>query len=364
MDQFATERGAANQPRRSTSIKLYIAPEVLKYFNRLAFDSDPKWTQKCSVPCKAVRERHSADVIVNGFESHPKEPNDAPHAKYAVISTEGINPDVIRGRHMEEFLKDQHITINYNPHSDVVIAIDTMGARAPDPENLHPVYNPWYGRTDGERWDWTPRVTSLQELRSQERSKALMSTFISNCADTIWRRGSVRNAYLTELGKYIGVRNFGKCSYGFKVSGEKECPSVTCKVIEQNRYKFSSAFQNTIQYGYVDEKIWDAVSSWLTVPVYWGAPDVSEYMPAEARKMMIIASDFSKPKDLADYLQYLDRNETAYLEYFEWRKHGYSEGYARRMKNSISRWLDDDGSNVSWMCRTCEFYHRHYDFGR
>ena len=37
--------------------------------------------------------------------------------------------------------------------------------------------------------------------------------------------------------------------------------------------------------------------------------------------------DFAKPKDLADYLIYLDKNKTAYNSYFKWKKHIKSMPY-------------------------------------
>ena len=30
--------------------------------------------------------------------------------------------------------------------------------------------------------------------------------------------------------------------------------------------------------------------------------------------------EFKTPRDFVDYLKYLDKNDTAYMEYFEWRK--------------------------------------------
>jgi hypothetical protein len=35
----------------------------------------------------------------------------------------------------------------------------------------------------------------------------------------------------------------------------------------------------------------------------------------------INALDFKSPKLLADYLQYLDKNKTAYNSYFKWKRH-------------------------------------------
>ncbi|KAH7695709.1 CRE-FUT-1 protein, partial [Aphelenchoides avenae] len=33
----------------------------------------------------------------------------------------------------------------------------------------------------------------------------------------------------------------------------------------------------------------------------------------------IAIDDFASPKDLADYLHYLIKNRTAYMDYFDWR---------------------------------------------
>lgn len=38
------------------------------------------------------------------------------------------------------------------------------------------------------------------------------------------------------------------------------------------------------------------------------------------RKTYINADDFASPKDLADYLTYLDTNNTAFMEYFTWKR--------------------------------------------
>lgn len=35
----------------------------------------------------------------------------------------------------------------------------------------------------------------------------------------------------------------------------------------------------------------------------------------------INVNDYANPKELADYLLYLDRNKTAYNSYFKWKKH-------------------------------------------
>ncbi len=49
-----------------------------------------------------------------------------------------------------------------------------------------------------------------------------------------------------------------------------------------------------------------------------GSGNYSNIAPA---KSYINAQDFETPQKLAEYLQYLDKNETAYAEYFEWKKY-------------------------------------------
>jgi len=54
------------------------------------------------------------------------------------------------------------------------------------------------------------------------------------------------------------------------------------------------------------------------VPVLYGShrDDVADVLPP---KSYIHVEDFNNPKELVEYLHYLDKNVTAYAEYFEWR---------------------------------------------
>ena len=57
------------------------------------------------------------------------------------------------------------------------------------------------------------------------------------------------------------------------------------------------------------------------VPIVWGAKK-SDYEVPE--KSVIFMEDFESMDVLADYLEYLEKNDTAYLEYFQWRKNDLS----------------------------------------
>ena len=54
------------------------------------------------------------------------------------------------------------------------------------------------------------------------------------------------------------------------------------------------------------------------LPVVLGGSDYSKIAPP---KSYIDTKDFSTPKDLATYLKYLVKNQTAYHEYFSWKSY-------------------------------------------
>ncbi|KAM7532497.1 hypothetical protein Aperf_G00000132571 [Anoplocephala perfoliata] len=57
------------------------------------------------------------------------------------------------------------------------------------------------------------------------------------------------------------------------------------------------------------------------VPIVLGAYK-EDYENALPPHSFINVDDFASIKELTDYLQYLDKNDTAYATYFAWKKHG------------------------------------------
>ena len=55
-----------------------------------------------------------------------------------------------------------------------------------------------------------------------------------------------------------------------------------------------------------------------TVPVVYGSDDAHKLVPP---KSYIDVRNFNSPKELAEYILYLDRNLTAYQSYFNWKDH-------------------------------------------
>jgi hypothetical protein len=104
----------------------------------------------------------------------------------------------------------------------------------------------------------------------------------------------------------------------YGASGNLTCPGdeLFCMQYISHNYRFFLAFENSLCVGYSTEKIFD----WLNyniIPVVLGFGNYSHYVPKSA---YIDALDFKSPSHLADYLKYLSVNDTAYNEYFKWKK--------------------------------------------
>lgn len=82
--------------------------------------------------------------------------------------------------------------------------------------------------------------------------------------------------------------------------------SVESKIDVIKNYKFALAFENNNnEIGGICEKIFDVMAAGC-VPIYWGAPNVLDYIPKET---FIDFRDFLDYKKLNEYLQSITKNE-------------------------------------------------------
>ena len=138
-------------------------------------------------------------------------------------------------------------------------------------------------------------------IKAKDKSVAW---FLSSC-----RSRSLRENYVRALLKYIPVDVYGDC-------GNRTCiESVECDQFIST-YKFYLAFENSLCGEYITEKLWRSYERNM-VPVVFGGLNAYKYvLPAHS---YIAVSDFSSPKKLANYLLLLDRNDTLYRSYFDWK---------------------------------------------
>ena len=86
---------------------------------------------------------------------------------------------------------------------------------------------------------------------------------------------------------------------------------IKAKLPVLQQYKFSICFENSIFDGYVTEKIIDSLFAGC-VPVYWGAPDVTDYIP---KSCFIDFRDFKDYVELELFLKNMDkRTYNTYIE--------------------------------------------------
>ena len=84
-------------------------------------------------------------------------------------------------------------------------------------------------------------------------------------------------------------------------------------------YKFYLAFENSIHCNdYISEKFWRNSLNQGLVPIVFG-PHPDDMNALAPPNSFIHVENFKSKAALVDYLKYLDGNDTAYLEYHQWR---------------------------------------------
>ena len=133
---------------------------------------------------------------------------------------------------------------------------------------------------------------------------------------------SGRNAFAREMMEYMKVDSYGS----FLRNRQLDVPDRgrETKLRLMASYKFCIGFENSIAPDYVTEKFFDPLRAG-SVPVYRGAPNVEVFAPGP--NAFIDASCFSGPRELAEFLTFLDNDDQAYRRYFAWREVGLSEHF-------------------------------------
>ncbi|KZS21877.1 putative Alpha--fucosyltransferase C [Daphnia magna] len=135
--------------------------------------------------------------------------------------------------------------------------------------------------------------------------------FVTNC-----NAESNREAYVSIMQKYTTIDIFSSAG---KCGGRDECPRIknrsVCYNLIEKSYKFYLSFENSICEEYVTEKFFEMMNRNI-VPVVLGGADYAAIAPPHS---YINALDYT-PRQLAEYLKELDRNDTLYAEYFWWKK--------------------------------------------
>ncbi|XP_069980067.1 alpha-(1,3)-fucosyltransferase C [Penaeus vannamei] len=209
----------------------------------------------------------------------------SPHTRYVLVARESPGHNY---SHFLDVIRSHGLTFNWS------------FSYAADSEIRYP-----YGRV-------VKRETPL-DLPSSRRNYAEGKTkvaawFVSHC-----NTESKRENLAKSLQKWLTVDVYGNC-------GPYRCAQTNwreCHALLNSTYKFYLSFENSLCRDYVTEKFFTTLQLDI-VPVVYGYANYSRLAPPHS---YIDALSFNTTKALAEYLLYLDKNDTAYNEYFRWKQY-------------------------------------------
>ncbi|RIB29277.1 Glycosyltransferase Family 10 protein [Gigaspora rosea] len=145
-----------------------------------------------------------------------------------------------------------------------------------------------------------------------------------------------RKSWIPTLKEHIPIASFGSVHWNTNWDIHPECADLNPYEIKNciiSKYPFHLSIELSQEKDYSTEKLWDVFNSG-SVPIIWGAPNSRSYLPHP--KSAIFIDDFPDVRALADHLKYLIENNTAYLEYHQWRTmKEWSEGFERKVYMNI-----------------------------
>jgi len=160
--------------------------------------------------------------------------------------------------------------------------------------------------------------TGISYTMSQKTKLAVW--IVSNCAITKGAENRMKLVSdLVEAG--LDVDRRGKC-----FPDNPPPPSTRRDMFAPDHRKFllSSKFYLSFENAhhckdYITEKLFNTALASGTVPIVWGAKK-EEYLHVLPPHSAVFVDDFNGDyAKLVDYINYLDLNDTAYMEYFKWR---------------------------------------------
>lgn len=123
-----------------------------------------------------------------------------------------------------------------------------------------------------------------------------------------------RNDFFNRLSTYKQVDSCGKFmnNLGHHCPGTHEDDAYDQFI---SQYKFMICFENVSKPHYFTEKLVNAYYAG-TIPIYWGCPNVGDYVNLDA--ILYLPPEFTDQdvRDLMDKIAVLDTNDAAYQEYY------------------------------------------------
>ena len=308
--------GVSKRPK----VKIVVWNKIAGYLDWLRDDFTSAARQRCSTECIFTKERGDAQGYVFHAKTHsandfPKKKTSAPYILVS-LEQEKYAPLLRQKRYVEKFdatatfrLDSTIPMITIPPHWDA----DSYFKRPPD---FH------------------------------KKANAAVA-FVSNCRNA---GAEDRLRFLQQLIANYDVHSYGRCLHN------KDEPPEATKLnrAEKKRnivagYKFYLALENNVHAtDYVSEKVFDGLLAG-SLPIYRGTDSIHNLLPSPDA-VINVRSDFNDdPTALAAHLRYLTTNQSAYDDYFTWRR--------KADPTAFQAILDMTAYKFTALCRICAFVH-------
>jgi alpha-1,3-fucosyltransferase len=291
-------------------------PKVILYWNKVFNDSDMRFgfgqepfiNAGCKISnCIATNNRslfnQSVAVIIHAGNY---EERDLPHYRFSYQRFIFLNHETLPGMSYLPCFSRPHFynwTMSHRRDSDVYVGKPYGALR--QRKNSPVINNLPVKLKTGERPAKPEDLLTRKYPKLANRTK-LIAWFNSHCSTH-----SQREDYVKQLAELVPVDIYGKC-------GHLKClpwMDPRCDVLLE-KYKFYLALENSLCPDYVTEKFYRALAN-NVIPIVYGGADYNQYAPPHS---YVNIADFKSPKELAEYLWLLDKNDALYSKYFDWKK--------------------------------------------
>ena len=161
---------------------------------------------------------------------------------------------------------------------------------------------------------------------------------------------------MLELMRYIRVDVRGKCgnpTWNQTYNASNPNSYAKEKMLIVKKYLFTIAIENSLEYDYVTEKLWQPLAGG-SVPIYLGAPNVNEWLPCYNYSCIIHLRQFASIRDAAKFIRGVAQNRNRYASYHRWRNEKDLRSSFIKMVNYFH-----EANKHSIECLLCDMVHRH-----
>ena len=293
--------------------------------------------EKCPVHQCQIFTEHKAfpfemydAVVMNMLELHeyklPEEENftRSSHQRYVFLQQESPLTSPLDLQFYQNYF---NWTMSYKHNSDILLLYGRVKPKNSAPQNQYEV-NKLISKSGRRKKNYAASKTKT------------VAWMVSHC-DTF----SKRENYVKQMQKYINIDVFGTCQWATFICPRNKhwISHPECYNRIAMNYKFYLSFENSLCDDYVTEKFFNILAHEI-VPVVYGGANYSKLAPPHS---YIDAMQYT-PKQLARYLNQIDKDDRLYNEFFWWKEYYEVEtGIEQMVRNAfceLCRKLHEDSS--------------------